>query len=220
MIKSIFFDAFDTLFAVEKGASENMVLSALHRQGIIPDATAFHAEWKSFYRKASLSRPFRTERCIFANRIRAIANSYHISLPADEWAEKALFAASIRTPFPDVFPVLSTLKEKYQLFIASNTDQNVLDALLQRFPLPVDAVFTSESLRCYKPAKEFYLKLLAQTGYRPNEILFVGDSFAEDVAGPKAIGMHSVLLSRNKAAAGHPFISSLTKLPEYLISLL
>lgn len=221
MIKAIFFDAFDTLFAVEKGASEQMVLSLMRERNVVPDPAAFHHEWKMFYRNASLSVPFCTEKEIFINRINTIADTYHVSLPADDLAEKTLHAASMRLPFPDVLPALNTLGKQYRLFIASNTDQQVLLDLLERYPLPLDGVFTSENLLCYKPSKEFYLKLLSATGLHPAETLFVGDSYAEDVEGPINAGINSVLLARDSASSASVLchISSLAELPDYLRSL-
>ena len=86
MIKHIIFDAFGTLFQVEKGASANAVLKHLNAFGHHPDADAFHAEWKSFYRKHTASFPFQTEREIFTARIRHFCEQYQVPGNAEKAA--------------------------------------------------------------------------------------------------------------------------------------
>ena len=217
MIKQIIFDAFGTLFSVEKGASANAVLVFLKNHRIPIDETAFHREWKSFYAQATSSSVFQTERAIFTNRIQYFLDPYHLSASSEKMVDEALHIACNRSTYPDVLPLLHLLSHHYSLSIASNTDNMVLQAVMERHPLPVHSIFTSEDLQCYKPSPAFYHKILNHLQCDPSQCLFVGDSYEEDVHGPSSAGMHAVLLNR---AGMHtlpcPSIQTLLDLPKFI----
>ena len=59
-----------------------------------------------------------------------------------------------------------------------------------------DGIYTSESLKAYKPEKDFYLRILEYADLRPEETLFVGDSPVDDVKGPKSVGIAACLINR------------------------
>lgn len=219
MIKHIIFDAFGTLFRVKKGASANAVLKYLNSFGHHPDTNAFHAEWKSFYRKRTLSIPFQTEREIFTARIKHIYKQYHVPGNAEKEAADMLAAAGKRPAYPDVKPVLAVLKGQYSLYIASNTDNDILQCVMDRQQIAVDQIFTSETFRCYKPSPSFYDQLLHHIHALPEECLFIGDSMEEDVRAPAAHGMKSLYLCRSATSphANPPIsLSTLLELPNYL----
>jgi len=85
----------------------------------------------------------------------------------------------------------------YLVFIGSNTDNDVLEAVMQKNNIAVHKVYTSENLKCYKPADQFFKKILDDNGLSAHEVLFVGDSITDDIMGPKAIGMKTVWIDRN-----------------------
>lgn len=62
--------------------------------------------------------------------------------------------------------------------------------------MKVDKIYTSESLKEYKPKKEFYTKILNDVNLSANEVVFVGDSLLEDVQGPQSVGIYSILIDR------------------------
>lgn len=217
MIKHILFDAFGTLFAVERGASANAVLSMLKKRHISIDEAAFHREWKSFYAQAASSSVFQTERNIFISRIQHFLDRYSLPVPAEKMVDEALHVACNRSVYQDVLPVLQSLSQHYSLSIASNTDNMVIETVLKRQPLPVRSVFTSEDLRCYKPSAAFYHKILNQLQCDPSQCLFVGDSYEEDVYGPCSAGMHAVLLNRTETHIFPcPSIQTLLDLPKFI----
>ncbi|MBO5338051.1 MAG: HAD family hydrolase [Lachnospiraceae bacterium] len=64
--------------------------------------------------------------------------------------------------------------------------------------LLVDKVYTSEMIQKYKPDKGFYQYILQCEGYEPKETVFIGDSLQDDIAGPKSVGITTVLVDRKK----------------------
>ena len=217
MIKHILFDAFGTLFAVEKGASANAVLTVLKKHHISIDEAVFHHEWKSYYAQAASSSVFQTDWNIFTSRIHYFLDRYSLSVSAEKMVDEALCVARKRSIYPDVIPLLRKLSPHYSLIIASNTDNIVLQDVLKHHPLPVHSLFTSEDFQCYKPSAAFYYKILNHLQCDPSQCLFVGDSYEEDVNGPSSAGMHAVLLNR---AGMHtlpcPSIQTLHDLPKFI----
>ncbi|MCX7024604.1 MAG: HAD family hydrolase [Spirochaetes bacterium] len=59
-----------------------------------------------------------------------------------------------------------------------------------------DLAFTSEETGFLKPSPEPFVELASRLGERPENILYVGNSEAYDVAGARAAGMRTALVSR------------------------
>ena len=64
--------------------------------------------------------------------------------------------------------------------------------------ISADKIYTSENLKCYKPNMLFFKKILEDNGLEPKEVLFVGDSVSDDILGPKALGIKTVLVNRSE----------------------
>jgi FMN phosphatase YigB (HAD superfamily) len=67
---------------------------------------------------------------------------------------------------------------------------------IQRNGIQVNKVFTSEYLKVYKPEKEFYQLILDELKMQPEEVIFVGDSLADDVFGPASLGIKTIWINR------------------------
>jgi len=66
---------------------------------------------------------------------------------------------------------------------------------------PLTDVLTSARLGVEKPHPESYDAAIAAAGCAPGEILFVGDTYEADVAGPERAGMRALLVRRPHPAA-------------------
>ncbi|MFD1933749.1 MULTISPECIES: HAD family hydrolase [Nonomuraea] len=98
--------------------------------------------------------------------------------------------------YPDVRPALRGLREAgVQVIIAGNQPARAYDALLA-MDLPADSIHTSEGWGVAKPAPEFFAKVAAVAGMRPEEILYVGDRLDNDVLPAGRAGMRTALLRR------------------------
>jgi len=53
-------------------------------------------------------------------------------------------------------------------------------------------------IKKYKPDKSFYQYILRYEGYKPEETIFIGDSLIDDIAGPRSIGIKTILVDRGK----------------------
>ena len=165
---------------------------------MVVDETAFLEEWKSYYKNYTLGDcEFMTERDIFISRIQMFYDRYHVDRNAENDADSLLAVAFEREAYPEIKTVLSELMKNYLVFIGSNTDNDVLESVMQKNSITVHKVYTSEKLKCYKPARQFFTQILDENGLSPQEVLIVGDSITDDILGPKAIGIKTVWLDRN-----------------------
>ena len=66
---------------------------------------------------------------------------------------------------------------------------------------PLTEILTSARLGIEKPHPEAYTAAIAAAGCAPAEILFVGDTYEADVAGPERAGMQALLVRRPHRSA-------------------
>lgn len=104
--------------------------------------------------------------------------------------------------FPDVRPTLTGLRAAgVRLGIISNWDQR-LGALLRDWGLAeaIDLTLISAEAGFHKPDPRLFARAVDHWGCAPDDILHVGDSPGEDVAGAESAGLRALLLDR----AGRP----------------
>ncbi len=197
-MRAIIFDAFGTLFKVTNGGSAKTIMKNISDCGMVVDERAFLEEWKSYYKNHTLGDcEFMTERDIFIARIQMFYDRYHVNRNAKNDADSLLAGAFEREAYPEIKTVLNELMKNYQVFIGSNTDNDVIERVMQKNSVTVHKVYTSENLKCYKPASQFFTQILDDNSLSTHEVLFVGDSITDDILGPKAIGIKTVWLDRN-----------------------
>lgn len=103
------------------------------------------------------------------------------------------------TAYEEVRSVLAALRGRgLALAICSNWDWDLVEAI-DRAGLAgtVDVVVSSAWVGARKPHPRIYAHTLDQVGVAPDEVLFVGDTWACDVAGPRAAGFATVYLRRD-----------------------
>ncbi len=201
MIKAIIFDAFGTLIRVEKGNSAKTVISHIEASGSTVDRDSFIKEWREYY--ATHTAPecdFMTEREIFTSRIQMFYDRYNVKRSAAADCDALLEAAFHRKAYKDVIPPLNELKKRYKILIGSNTDNDILEAVMKSNGISADGIYTSEGLRCYKPDPRFFERILEANSMLPQEVVFVGDNPRDDISGPEQLGIKTVLIDRNGGA--------------------
>ena len=126
-------------------------------------------------------------------------------------------------PQSDCFAVLNELRtRKFKLAIVSNIDDDWLDPLIETWELDnyVDFILSSESAQSCKPDTSIFMQASHAVGIAPHKIVFVGDSFVNDVLGARDVGMHPVWLNQHGAEPlenlAVPEINSLSALLELL----
>ena len=118
--------------------------------------------------------------------------------------------------YDDVLPTLGAL-DGYRLGLVSNGNSYPDRAGLARY---FEFVLFAHDHGVRKPERAFYEAVLASAGCRADELIHVGDSIANDVVAPQALGIRAVWLNRSgkeKIASGAwAEIHSLIELPAVL----
>ena len=221
MIKTVIFDIYDTLILVERHANADIVMEHLRRAGIEPDREEFLKRWSSYYRAAELSDEFRTEAEIFYDRVAWLYGVYGCGDDPRRAYNATVEKSAGRVAYPDAAETLAALRKQYRVVAGTNADDAPLTAHLKKNGLQLDALYTSEDLRIYKPKEEIYLAILEAEGIRPEEAVFVGDSHKEDVEAPTALGIRSIWVNRGITPKDYGQIftaDSLSGLAEYILN--
>ena len=206
VVRAVFFDFAGTLFS-----SRDLRDSHLAQLRAVADAVDRHPtddELRAAYRqgmgvayRSIASRPYYLHRELFASSFAAMAEALGGSLDTvacdalvDRQYVSTLEATVLR---PDCLDTLVALRERgLRTQIVSNIDDEQLDGLVERLGLDalVDTWTSSESARSCKPDARIYQVALAAAGCDASKVLFVGDTVAHDIVGPRAQGMRTALL--------------------------
>jgi len=100
--------------------------------------------------------------------------------------------------FPEVIEVLSRLKsEGYKLGIISNWSSALLHLCaalgLERY---MDVISVSAVVGWEKPSPRIFQKALSSIKVLPEEALYVGDTYQDDILGARNVGMEAILIDR------------------------
>lgn len=125
--------------------------------------------------------------------------------------------------FPFTRPVLENLKERsYGVGLISNWDHTARDVLERNGLLPLlDEIVISSEVGIEKPDRAIFQLALERAGITPEESLYVGDNYYDDVIGSERAGMQSYLINRFGTLGieeldSVQLISSIQELPQRL----
>ncbi|MEM9742052.1 MAG: HAD family hydrolase [Pseudomonadota bacterium] len=213
-LSAVFFDLGGTLFHhLPPEATIDNLRWALESAGVAPSDEAILTSYLSI--RAELEQQY-ADRRFFLHRdlVRDAARHFF-----DRFLESQAPAAA-RDHFPDAFyalqrsavtehlrpreeaaHVLQTLRAwGYFVAIVSNIDEDYLGPLLAREPdiAACDLVLSSEVTRSCKPDAVIFRTALRRAHRSPEEVLFVGDSWRNDVAGGSALGFRTAWLTTDQ----------------------
>lgn len=212
--RAVLFDFGGTLFSYgDMRAEFDALLRELaERHGLRPSPDELRAAYREAFARTIrryAERPFYRHRDLFGEAHRASLEALGAS-PGPEDAElfyrrqTEVGLAALR-PRADVEECLGGLRERgLHLGIVSNIDDDQFAALWERARLGgyFDATTTSEEARSCKPHPAIFRHALEKAGgIAPEEVLFVGDSPEQDVAGARALGMRTALIDERAGAA-------------------
>ena len=103
-------------------------------------------------------------------------------------------------PFPDTLPALTRVREAgIPLAIVSNSENSIMDHTLRQLrPLEFDHVVLAEEVRCYKPERRPFTRVLDKLGLAPEEVLHVAFGFKYDIGMAKELGMRTAWINRHR----------------------
>ena len=213
-IGAVFLDFAGTLFSDRdlRDAHLRQLEFVARRVGV----TASDSELRSAYRKgmgvayqAIASGPAYSHRALFGAAYAAMAQEMGgwIDAQTADAAVDRQYAATLNAAKarPDCVDTLIALRQLgLHLQIVSNIDDEQLYGLVDALELTglVDELTSSQAARSCKPDPGIYRFALAKAGCDPQDVLFVGDSFQHDIAGPAAMGMRTAWLTSDAKGQG------------------
>ena len=119
--------------------------------------------------------------------------------------------------YEDTLPALRVLRgHGLRIGLVSN-GQRDLDAFARHHGLDVDVCIGSLKHGRVKPHRSIFEAALSALGTAPSDAAMVGDSYADDIEGARALGMRAILLDRDGLHPGEPDrIDTLLALPAAL----
>ncbi|MEU7149233.1 HAD family hydrolase [Streptomyces sp. NPDC045456] len=103
--------------------------------------------------------------------------------------------------YPDVRPALQALRSAgLRVLIAGNQTTRAGD-LLRGLDLPADAIATSGDWGVAKPHPDFFRRVVELAGTATDQVVYVGDHPANDIAPARAAGLRTAHIRRG--ALGH-----------------
>jgi HAD superfamily hydrolase (TIGR01549 family) len=174
----------------------------------------FHqAGWpgaKSQFEKAcdglfSLTEPPRADDglTVYERRLKRLAEKAGCSLNNDQLRRAAMATvctwADRMYLEPGVLEILKTLQERYCLALISNYDHPpYIEMALDRLRLRpfFSQVIISSQVGLSKPDPRIFELALKKSKLKADEVIFVGDSLKDDIAGARAAGIRPVFLMR------------------------
>jgi putative hydrolase of the HAD superfamily len=134
-------------------------------------------------------------------------------------AREAMLASLSFVPFAEVPGALAALRDAgHRLLVVSNWDCSLADWLGPAGLLEnVEAVVSSGEVGAAKPDARIFERALSLAGARADEVVHVGDSIDNDIAGARALGLRAILVARDGSEPrGVETVRSLSELPALL----
>ncbi len=205
-VKAVFFDLGGTLYdyrQFERLNRESIQRLVAHA-GIDAEWDVIAAAYRDGMRKVFreyLPQPYYLHRDLFQDAASAALQRLGVAATEIDFDDFFAHQRELRKENfqlrDGVIETLSRLRDrKLGLGIVSNIDQDQLEEFLTLGGLErrFDWCLSSEVARSCKPDKRIFEQALERAGCNANEVLFVGDSLPQDIAGANQAGLRSVLL--------------------------
>ncbi|MGD1712771.1 haloacid dehalogenase type II [Dapis sp. BLCC M172] len=105
-------------------------------------------------------------------------------------------------PFPDTIAALQKLKEKYQLAIISNIDDELFADSAKHLQVEFDFVITAAQVKSYKPSKNNFEVAIKKMAISPEKLLHIAQSIYHDIVPAKAMGLSTIWVNRRQGKEG------------------
>ncbi|NLC97132.1 MAG: HAD family hydrolase [Erysipelotrichaceae bacterium] len=124
-----------------------------------------------------------------------LKEAYNLDIDVEKWVENWYNTFHLYQVLQrDCKEILKKLSQHYKLGCVTNGNSYTQHIKLDYTNLKecFDVVFVSGDYGIHKPDKKLFLMAADELGIKPEEIAFVGDTFATDILGAHRAGMHPI----------------------------
>ena len=189
----ITFDCYGTLIDWESGilSAIRPILSAHHAHLSDPEILRMYGEIEADEESGEYQP--------YEDILKAVVRGFGTRLgfvPSDREQQSLPGSLANWKPFPDTVAALRQLKQKYQLAILSNIDDDLFSASATQLEVRFDHVVTASQARAYKPSAEIFRLAQQKIGLPVEQWLHAGQSIYHDVIPAHAMGITTVWVNR------------------------
>jgi 2-haloacid dehalogenase len=117
-------------------------------------------------------------------------------------------------PFPDTVEALKTLKQKFQLVIISNVDDDLFAFSAKHLEVEFDCIITAEQAKSYKPSLNNFRLAIERIDLPLEQILHIAASVYHDIVTAKSLGLSTVWVNRRADKQGINITRSAVSQPD------
>lgn len=117
-------------------------------------------------------------------------------------------------PFTDTVEALKTLKQKFQLVIISNVDDDLFAFSAKHLEVEFDQIITAEQAKSYKPSLNNFRLAIEKIDLPLEQILHVAASVYHDIVTAKSLGLSTVWVNRRTDSQGVNITKSAVSQPD------
>ena len=146
-------------------------------------------------RRLEAERPHRLYKDILRAGFRAALTDHGIA-PDGNAVERLAAAIPTMGPHPEVPDALRRLRERYELAILTNSDEDLIVHNVARLGVPVDHVVTAERARAYKPDRQIFEHAYRTMGVTKHETVHVAMGMFLDMKACHELGVRGIWVNR------------------------
>jgi putative hydrolase of the HAD superfamily len=209
MIKAVFFDMYNTLICYNPPREESQAkalkkfgLDFLPEQLSIPIIAADEYFYEENAKLALAKRTDEEKRNLWAQYevvlLKEAGATPTMEIITGMLMEMKNFKYDM-VLYDDVLPTLNEIKNRNLITgLISNVDKDISE-MLARLNLSalLDFIVTSQEVGVTKPHRQIFDAAVTKSGFKPEEILYIGDQYKIDVLGSINAGVFGVLLDRS-----------------------
>lgn len=228
MIKAVFFDFYNTLGRFDP-AREELQAVACAEFGIelTPEGVALGYALADAYMAREMAQlPLRRRdrqgvKDFFADYERLVLRGAGVEVSLDTALKVSARLRDLSYDYAlydDVLPTLDVLKKQGLTLALLSNNEGDIHRLCERVGLSpyLDFAINSDGEGLAKPHPAIFLDALKQAHVEPQQALHVGDQYDADVKGARGVGIHPVLLDRDRLKTDVEDCPRIEGLPELL----
>lgn len=217
-IRTIWFDYYGTLVDVGQPFGENreMGFSFLRQSNAKCHPHDFFMRFSRERAKQLHQEAFALGETVLRQSYLRTCDRYDVKPWTEEFQRFITALFTMPKAYPSATYVVDVLRKQYRVGLLTNADNAILLESITKQGFLFDCIITSENAKANKPDPRIFHVAIELAGGSPEQMVMVGDSFAEDIRPAQDMGMQTLWVKTDERAAVGETCKSVTELREIL----